>query len=207
MQCQRDPRDIGAGSEWTTRGMKRSPALVELSRRDFCGLACLGIALVGCSNGIGAVQTGALGGGDDDTSSPDAPPIGDGGVIPPHDATGSPDAATGVACTTTMIDVGAASSFVLNMPIYISAARCFIVRDAGGLYAVSAKCTHEGAIMVVVGADYRCPRHGALFKFDGTIVSGPVSVPLVHYAMCNGASGHVSVETSLTVAKTQRLVA
>ena len=190
--------------------MKRASQLVELSRRDFCGLACVGVALAACSNGIGAIQTGALGAGDDN-ATPDAPDHQldpDGGITPHDAASGSPDAgSSNVACTTTMVDVGAASSFTLNAPVYVSAAKCFIVRDAGGLYAVSAKCTHEGAIMVVQGADYYCPRHGAKFKFDGTIVSGPVSIPLVHYAMCNGANGHVSVETSLTVAKTQRLVA
>lgn len=187
--------------------MRRANGLrVDLSRRDFCGLACAGLAAAACTGSTSAIQTGALGGGDDD-ASPDANNPGD-GPNPQQDGgvTGGDAASSTVACTTTMIDVGAASSFALNTPVYVSAAKCFIVRDAGGLYAVSAKCTHEGAIMNVSGSDYRCPRHGALFKFDGTIVSGPVSQALVHYAMCDAAGGHVAVETSMTVSKTQRLV-
>jgi len=190
--------------------MKRSPELVELSRRDFCGLACVGIALAGCSNGLGAIQTGALGAGGDDDQTVDAGETEiDGAVSPGVDAGhATTDAAvsSGVACTTTATDVGAASALLLGKPILHST--FFVVRDASGLYAVSAKCTHEGAVMNVYNTtEYRCPRHGAIFTYDGTIVSGPVSTALVHYAMCNLPNGNVGVETSLTVAKTQRLVA
>ncbi len=190
--------------------MKRASQLVELSRRDVCGLACAGLALAACGGGTGAIQTGALGGGDDGTApdAPDGNPNPDGGM--PSDAAHPPaDAApAGVACTTTAADVGAASTFLLNKPVYHSSGAFFIVRDANGLYAVSARCTHELAIMNVSGTtQYHCPRHGALFLFDGTIVSGPVSQPLPHYAMCNLPNGNIGVETSLTVAKSQRLVA
>lgn len=189
--------------------MKRASKLVELSRRDVCAFACAGLTLAACGGGTGAIQTGALGGGDDGTSpdAPDGNPNPDGGIgadaaHPPTDA-----AAAGVACTTTATDVGAASTFLSNKPVYNGSGKFFVVRDANGLYAVSAKCTHEGAVMVVSGNDYRCPRHGALFLYDGTIVSGPVSQPLVHFAMCNLPNGNIGVEISLTVAKSQRLVA
>lgn len=198
--------------------MRRSEKLVELSRRDFCGLACLGLAVAACTSGIGAIQTGGLDPGDGTSTPPDGSspdPLQDAGTTGTHDAagahdagtTGSPDAATGVACTTTMIDVGAASAFALNTPVYVSAAKCFIVRDAGGLYAVSARCTHAGVTVAVSGTRYLCPAHGAQFQFNGDIISGPVSVPLSHFAMCNTTNGHVAVETSLTVSKTQRLMA
>lgn len=189
--------------------MRRATGLTELSRRNFCGLACAGVALVGCSNGLGAIQTGPLGGGDDGVS-PDAPngvnpDAGSNPVVDAHSG-GNPDAPmSGVACTGTTTDVGAASTYLLNKPILHGS--FFVVRDSGGLYAVSAKCTHEGALMQVLGSDYYCPRHGARFTFDGTIVSGPVSTGLVHYAMCNLANGNIGVETSMTVSKSTRLVA
>jgi nitrite reductase/ring-hydroxylating ferredoxin subunit len=110
-------------------------------------------------------------------------------------------------CGTGAIDVGAPSTFLTNKPVYNSTGRFFVVRDAGGLFAVTARCTHEGAICAVSGSDYRCPRHGALFTFDGTIVSGPVVTPLQHYAMCTLPSGNVGVDTTKTVAKSVRLVA
>ena len=200
--------------------MRRAEKLVELSRRDFCGLACLGLAIVGCTGSGGVIQTGGLGPGDVDAPPPppdgtttgppvDAAPGSPDAGTTMHDAgvTPSPDAPTGVACTTTMIDVGAASSFALNTPVYISSARCFIVRDANGLYAVSSRCTHQGVTVNVSGSDYLCPAHGARFTFNGDIISGPVSSPLPHYAMCNTTGGHVAVETSITVSKTQRLMA
>ena len=119
---------------------------------------------------------------------------------------GGPDAGIGAnACTTTATDVGAASTYLVNKPIIHGS--FFVVRDANGLYAVSSRCTHEGATMRVSGNDYFCPRHGALFTYDGTIVSGPVSTGLVHYAVCILPNGNIGVETSMTVAKSQRLVA
>ena len=187
--------------------MRRAKGLTELSRRDFCGLACAGVALAGCSNGLGAIQTGPLGAGDDGVT-PDAPngnPNPDAGIGPDAHAGGADASMSGVACTATTTDVGAASTYLMNKPVLHGS--FFVVRDANGLFAVSAKCTHEGALMQVSGSDYYCPRHGAQFTFDGTIVSGPVSTGLVHYAMCNLANGNIGVETSLTVAKSQRLVA
>ncbi len=173
--------------------MKRAEGLV-ISRRDFCALA--GIAVVGaCTDGgTGAIQTGPLGGGDD------APPDAAGA-----DAAG-PDAAALPMCPATgATDVGAPSTFAMNMPVYFSTGKFFVVRDAGGLYALTSACTHEGAICVVSGQDFRCPRHNALFTFNGAIVSGPVSKPLKHYAMCMLPNGHVGVTTGTVVAATTRL--
>src|SRR6476646_8743061 len=100
--------------------MRRAKALVELSRRDFCGIAAasaLGLAVTGCTDGsAGAVQTGPLGGGNGHGPDAGHPPT-DGSMG--GDAS-STDAASGVACTSTPIDVGPASSFSLNMPVYHS---------------------------------------------------------------------------------------
>ena len=121
---------------------------------------------------------------------------------------GTPDAAkpdaSGATCTTGT-DVGAASAFVANTPKYFSAGNFFVVRDAGGLYALSARCTHEGATTIVQGSDFYCPRHGAQFTFNGDVVSGPVVTGLVHYGMCMLPNGHVAVNTAMSVPKTQRL--
>jgi nitrite reductase/ring-hydroxylating ferredoxin subunit len=110
-----------------------------------------------------------------------------------------------MVCTGTTVDVGAPSTFQLNKPVYNSSGRFFVVRDAGGLYAVTAICTHEGAICTISGADFRCPRHAALFTFDGSIVSGPVTRALQHYSMCTLPSGNVAVDKTMVVAKTDRL--
>jgi cytochrome b6-f complex iron-sulfur subunit len=180
--------------------MRRVPGLVELSRRGFCAVA--GLTLVGCTDGgLGAVQTGALGAGDDTAPPVDAP-----GTTATDGGTTS-DASMGAVCTGSPIDVGAPSTFTANTPVYISNGKFFVVRDAGGLYALTSLCTHEGAICSVSSGKFRCPRHGALFTFAGAVVSGPVSKALVHYSMCTMANGHVGVNTSSIVPATTRLSA
>lgn len=192
--------------------MRRSKELVELSRRDFCGFACVSL-VAACTPGSNPVSTGPLGGGDDDDTTGDASSGGPDGPsgggpdasTPPHDAgMTSPDASMKVACTTTSVDVGAAATFAMNAPVYNASAKAFVVRDAQGLFAVSAKCTHEGQILIVQNGYLYCTRHGAKFKYDGTIVSGPVTKALAHFAMCDSGND-VAVEPSVTVATSQRL--
>ena len=57
------------------------------------------------------------------------------------------------------------------------------------------------------GTDLFCPRHGAVFKFDGTVQRGPASAPLQHFALCLLPNGHVGVTPTKIVAATVRLVA
>jgi len=118
-----------------------------------------------------------------------------------------PDASSGGTCGTGAVDVGAPSTFAMNSPVLISASSVFIIRDAGGLYAVSSRCTHQNATNNVSSGRFRCPRHGAIFTFDGDIVSGPVVTGLKHYALCVLANGHIGLDRTMTVAKTVRLVA
>ena len=126
----------------------------------------------------------------------------------PHDGSmPMSDAPMGAVCTGSPVDVGAPSTFTANTPVYISNGKFFVVRDAGGLYALTSLCTHEGAICAVSSGKFRCPRHGAYFTFAGAVVSGPVSQPLVHYSMCTMSNGHVGVNTSSIVPATTRLSA
>lgn len=178
--------------------MRRARGLVAISRRDFCRAAAIGLAVVGCTDGtIGVIHTGPLGGGDD-TAPPDGTTPVDGPPPPPPDG----PAAT---CVGGELDVGAPGSFVLDTPVYVSASRLFVVRDSGGLYALTARCTHEGVTCNVSSGRFKCPRHGALFTFDGAIISGPVITPLKHYAMCTLANGNVAVNTAMTVSASTRL--
>lgn len=178
--------------------MRRARGLVEFSRRDFCALAG-SLLVAGCTDGgLGAIQTGPLGAGDD------APPVDAPGG--PGDA-GTADAMMGAVCTGTPLDVGAPSAFALNTPVYFATGKFFVVRDAGGVYAVSASCTHEGVTCAVSGTNIRCPRHNAKFTFNGAIVSGPVNKPLVHYSMCTMPNGHLGVTTSSQVPASTRLAA
>jgi nitrite reductase/ring-hydroxylating ferredoxin subunit len=165
--------------------MKRSSSLVTISRREFCaaiGLAsAAGFVIVGCSSDGTSQQT------------PDA-------SLPP------PDAGSGSATCGTGTDVGAPTAFVLDTPMYFSSGKFFVVRDSGGLFAVSARCTHQGVTIAVSGSQYRCPSHGATFMFNGTVTGGPTSTSLPHFSMCTLANGHVGVMPGTTVPAATRLM-
>lgn len=162
--------------------MKRPEALVSISRRQFCG------SIAGC---VGIATIAACGGSS--SSTVDAPPT-------PIDGT-----AMGTCPTTGATDVGAASTFLTGKPVYFSQGNFFVVRDAMGLYALTARCTHQGVTVGVSGSQFLCPAHGATFTFNGAVTGGPTNTPLVHFAMCTTANGRVGVQSSMTVAANVRL--
>jgi nitrite reductase/ring-hydroxylating ferredoxin subunit len=182
--------------------MKRAEGLVAFTRREFCALGALGLAFAGCTDGDrGIVQTGPLGGPDDNPDNPDS-----GTPPPPDGSVPMPDGGPGATCPMTgATDVGAPTTFQTNSPVYFSSGRYFVVRDAMGLYALTANCTHEGAACITQSGHFYCPRHGAQFTYTGAIITGPVSQPLKHYAMCTLANGHVGVVTSQVVSSGTRL--
>ena len=164
--------------------MRRAPELVALTRREVCGglAACIGAIVVSGCGGDG-------GGG---SQTPDAAP--------------APDApAAGTCGTTGTTDVGAAATFTLNKPVYFASKNFFVVRDANGLYALTARCTHQGVTLVAKTSNFYCPGHGATFNFNGDVTLGPANTPLQHFAMCTLPNGNVGVNTAMTVAKTVRL--
>ncbi len=191
--------------------MKRVSGLVELSRRDFCAFtavgAALGIALHGCVDSGGAVQTGGL----DGTGNGHSPDAGSGSVpgdgsVPPGDGSVPPgDAGVTATCSGTYTDVGAASTYTLNTPKYVSAIRMFVVKDSGGFYALTARCPHEGVTVTPTGSKFHCNAHGADFTYNGAFIDGPTNRPLQHYAMCTLANGNLGVESTMTVAATVRM--
>jgi cytochrome b6-f complex iron-sulfur subunit len=199
----------------------------QLSRREFCQFAATCSAAVGLSacvdgNGFDLVGVGPIHPGDgvqpgDPDAGPDTPdgapgsPDGhpaadarpgtpDGAPPPPADAGG-----TGPACTSSTIDVGAPSTFALNTATYFSAGDFFVVRDSGGLFALSSLCTHEGYGLVVKSGHFYCGRHGATFAFSGSVTNGPAFQPLQHFMMCMASNGHVAVETSIGTSSSTRL--
>ena len=199
-----------------------------VSRRQFCGgiTTCLGLAVVACAPTSSPIETGPLGpgspgdgvdgppsGGGDDasldidaSSGVDASTHADAGIH--ADAGASPDAMSAATCPSSgATDVGAASTFTLNTPVYHSSGNFFVVRDSNGLYALSSRCTHQGVTVQTSGGQFYCPAHGATFTYNGAVTGGPTSTALPHYAMCTLANGHVAVVTSQTVSASQRLVA
>ena len=80
-------------------------------------------------------------------------------------------------------------------------------RDAGGLYAMTAVCTHQGCLVSVVGAapqSLSCPCHGSTFSNTGAVTGGPARAPLQHFQVQVAASGAVTVCDGVPVASNAR---
>jgi Rieske Fe-S protein len=80
----------------------------------------------------------------------------------------------------------------------------FLCRDGGGLYALSAVCTHQGCAVSFRGSEFRCPCHGAIFSFNGDALSGPNNGPLVHFPLCLTGGGTLGVDPNNNVDPAQR---
>jgi cytochrome b6-f complex iron-sulfur subunit len=184
--------------------VKRARGLV-VTRREFCAFAGAIVAASCTGSGPAAIQTGGLSGGGDDDSPSDAPSGAPDAPEGSGSGSGSAQAATCPATGAT--DVGAPTTFTTGTPVYFSSGKYFVVRDSGGLYAMTAVCTHEGATCEYESAqtDIYCPRHGATFSLTGAVTQGPATKALNHYAMCTLSNGHVGVISSQTVSATTRL--
>lgn len=78
-------------------------------------------------------------------------------------------------------------------------------RDAGGLFAMSAVCTHLGCTVALTGDELTCPCHGSRFASDGANLAGPASRPLTHLQVELNAAGLVEVDLAKTVSANFRL--
>lgn len=83
----------------------------------------------------------------------------------------------------------------------------FLIRDATGIYAMTAVCTHMGCIVgLPVGSQITCPCHGSQYDLAGANQLGPATLPLVHFAVTEATpGGFLVVNTAQTVATSTRL--
>ena len=83
-----------------------------------------------------------------------------------------------------------------------------IGRDAGGVYAVSLACTHQGCNIAVDGqvkADgIACGCHGSRFDANGAVMHGPASSPLPHFAVSIDGAGEITIHGETTVPASTR---
>ena len=78
------------------------------------------------------------------------------------------------------------------------AQRVWIIRNADGIYALSAICTHLGCTPNWFATEnrFKCPCHGSNFLMDGTNVAGPAPVPLYRAAIALDLAGIIEVDKS-----------
>lgn len=83
--------------------------------------------------------------------------------------------------------------------IPVAGGRAFIGRDARGLYAISATCTHLGCLVQHSSEGFACPCHASRFDASGTVVQGPAQRPLVRVALTLDGEGRVVLHLTQAV--------
>jgi len=82
----------------------------------------------------------------------------------------------------------------------------WLVRDAGGIYAMTAICTHQGCtVNGWNGSVFPCPCHGSQYNLNGAVVQGPAPLPLNHFEVTTDGSGFLVVDTGKVVGAQVRL--
>lgn len=176
--------------------MNENASVESLSRRRLLVVATGSVALAACgpvmmtgdASSDGSLDTDGDSAVDDTTSGTDA---GD-------DAGPATDSGPGCSTTPPGTHVGTVANFAVGTLVAHTTPALIIGQDAGGLYAFSAVCTHQGCSVRVSGAGVRCPCHGATFDVNGQTPTRPATRPLVHYALALCGSD-VYVDTSMTV--------
>jgi Rieske Fe-S protein len=86
-----------------------------------------------------------------------------------------------------------------------------VCRDAGGLYVVSAYCTHARCVIQFespsTGAarlGFICSCHGSEFDYGGAVINPPAPRSLDHYRLTFDAYGDMIVDTNTIVDATVR---
>jgi nitrite reductase/ring-hydroxylating ferredoxin subunit len=83
-----------------------------------------------------------------------------------------------------------------------------VARDAAGVYAMSAVCTHAGCLLDdgagTIAAGLSCGCHGSAFDGNGAVTRGPARQALQHYAVSVGTDGSVVVDGSQPVSSGTR---
>lgn len=90
---------------------------------------------------------------------------------------------------------------------YLAGPRVFVGRDEGGLYALSAVCTHLGCIVREEGRGFACPCHGSHYDDEGRVVAGPAPRGLVPVRLFLAPNGWVYADLGRPAAALDRLEA
>ena len=159
----------------------------ELTRRQFCVVTGAGIVAGGCGSSTQA------GGAD---------------MAAPNDLTVAPPDIADPSCpVNNKLNVGPASMLAVGQHKFFLCAKMYVLRDALGIYAMTAICTHEGCTVTFAPAthDFECPCHLSTFDFNGAVTNQPATMPLGHFACTLDGSGNVIVDLGSDVPPTTRL--
>ena len=79
--------------------------------------------------------------------------------------------------------------------------KAYVVGGNGGIYALSAVCTHLGCITRYVSDEgaIACPCHGSRFDLEGNVTHGPAPHPLPWLEVRLDEAGNLLVDTSVII--------
>jgi len=77
--------------------------------------------------------------------------------------------------------------------------RVWIIREADGMYALFAKCTHLGCTprWLPVEEKFKCPCHGSGFRKSGVNFEGPAPRPLERFRITLADDGQILIDKSV----------
>lgn len=78
----------------------------------------------------------------------------------------------------------------------------YLIADAGGIYAVSSICTHNGcSVLLEDNKGFGCPCHDSEYDLQGAVLQGPAKLPLKHFEVSEQTPhGPLVVDLSKAVA-------
>ena len=84
---------------------------------------------------------------------------------------------------------------------FYEANRAYVIGGLGGIFAMTAVCTHLGCITRYHADEnaIACPCHGSRFDLEGDVSHGPAPRPLPWIQLTANAEGDLTVDTSVVV--------
>jgi Rieske Fe-S protein len=163
--------------------------MAELTRRQFCVASGAGLALCAC------------GGPSQQTEMPDLAAPSDLSMPTVRDMA-DPSCPVGMR-----LDAGPATALAVGQVKLFSCAKTFVLRDAAGIYAMTAICTHNGCTVAYTAAshDFACPCHMSTYDLNGNVTAPPAPAPLQHFACSFDPSGNIIVQLDAPVDASTRL--
>jgi len=127
---------------------------------------------------------------------------------------------SGGGCPPAGTKLGQPGDYTGNGLHILAGQKVLIGRDAGGLYALTAICTHLQCNMdgdpqgnplgdpkgTILASGIQCNCHFSQYDNSGAVVTGPAVNPLRAYALALGCDGFLYVDTATVVANTKRLM-
>ena len=100
--------------------------------------------------------------------------------------------------------IGLPEQFAVGSETRLEKENVFVFRDAEGMYAISAVCTHLGCAVARTPQGFACPCHGSKFDASGNVKGGPAPRALPWLEVSRAADGQLLVFADNEVAEGTR---